>query len=538
MSGIFISYASEDRDKAEMLAHALEQKGWPVWWDRQIPFGKSFDEVIEENLARAGCVLVLWTKVSVESRWVRSEASEAAAREVLIPVLFEPDVKIPLEFRLLQAVNLCEWHPDAEHRDFNALVVQIADRLQSARSADSPHGEARAGGETGVQRQATRREQAVLDRGQATPRGSRLGYFIIYVVSPSVLVVIAGFLLTSWRAPTRVQLDVAVDRVGLALAAGEAVDLPERALNFRSLTVENFDQAIFVPKELAVGTQDSAGKMHYQASLINRSKPVEIVLNGGADAQPSMTIDAPPTGAGSAGRLEAISVKPGSKVTLETTAGEAPSFQVRVEGQGLSTNILSAGELQVSAANVTAAGLPAAARLAERVSLRMKPSEDNPYLRIQGARRFFVLSATLAERDAVLLLGRARIEAIELLKQGADGSIESALIAGGTIGYPDRRQSTPIALNAGDFVGLRNLQDASIVYLRLRADKAAMDLRLEGVAGQVERSAGGVKQDLRLTAFDALLHQARWVVLIAVLTWMALVSFGVHRIYNASRSAP
>jgi hypothetical protein len=538
MSGIFISYASEDRDKAEMLAHALEQKGWPVWWDRQIPFGKSFDEVIEENLARAGCVLVLWTKVSVESRWVRSEASDAAAREVLIPVLFEPDVKIPLEFRLLQAVNLCQWHPNAEHRDFNSLVVQIADRLKSGGAADSQHGGARAGDETGVQRQATRREQAVLDRGQATPTGSRLRYFIVYVVSPSLLVVIAGFLLTTWRAPTHVQLDVAVDRIGLTLAAGEGVDLPERALNFRSLTVENFDQAMFAPKELAVGTQDSGGKMHYQASLTNRSKPVEIVLNGGAETQPSMTIDASAAAAGSAGRLEAIALKPGSNVTLETAAGEAPSFQVRVEGQGLSTNILSAGELLVSAANVTAAGLPAAARSAERVSLRMRPSEDNPYLRIQGARRFFVLSATLAERDAVLLIGRARIEAIELLRQSADGSIESALIEGGTIRYPDRPQSAPIALNAGDFVGLRNLQDASIVYLRLRSDKAAMDLRLEGVAGHVERSAGGVKQDLRLTAFDALLHQARWVVLIAVLTWIALVSFGVHRIYKGSRSAP
>jgi TIR domain-containing protein len=532
MSGIFISYASEDREKAEMLAHALEQKGWPVWWDRQIPFGKSFDEVIEENLARAGCVLVLWTKVSVESRWVRSEASEAAARDVLIPVLFEPDVKIPLEFRLLQAVNLCDWRATAQHRAFDALVAQIADRLKSAGSADAQQAGARAGAETDVQRQAARRKQAVLDRGRAT---GRLAYFVVYVVAPSVLVVIAGFLLTSWRAPTRVQLDVAVDRIGLTFAAGEAVDLPERALNFRSLTVDNFDQASFTPKELAVGTQDSGGRMHYQALVTNKSKPAEIVLNGDAQTQPSMTLDAPAAGAGSAGRLEAIAVKPGSKVTLETAAGEAPSFHVRVEGQELSTNILRAGELLISAVNVTAAGLPAAARSTERVALRMRPSEDNPYLRIQGARRFFALSATLAERDALLLVGRARIEAIELLKQSADGSIQSALIAGGTIGYSDRRQSAPIALNPGDFVGLRNLQDASIVYLRLRADQAAMDLRLEGVAGQVERSAGGVKQDLRLTAFDALMHQARWVVLVAALTWMALVSFGVYRIYKGSR---
>jgi hypothetical protein len=529
MSGIFISYASEDREKAEVLAHALEQKGWPVWWDRQIPFGKSFDEVIEENLSRAQCVLVLWTKVSVESRWVRSEASEAAARDVLIPVLFEPDVKIPLEFRLLQAVNLCEWHPDTQHRDFDTLVVQIAGRLSSA---DAEQAEPSAGDKHVVLPQGNRRERAVLARGQASAGDSRFRDFMVYIVSPSVLVVIVGFLLTSWRAPTRVQLDVAVDRIGFILAAGEPVDLPERALNFRSLTIENFDRAVFAPKALSVGAQDSGGNARFQPLIASTSKRSEIVLSGEAETQPAMTIDASAVEAKSAGRLESISVKAGTKITLETAAGEAASFHVRIEGQALATNVLSAGELRISAANVTAAGLPAVARSGDRLLLRMRPSEDDPYLKIQGARRFFVLSATLAQSDAILLVGRARIEAIELLKQSADGSIESALLAGGTISYPDRRQSPSIALNAGDFVGLRDLQHASIVSLHLRADKAALDLRLVGVAGRVERSAGGVKQDLTLTALDALLHRARWVLLIAGLTWLVLTSLGVFRIYR------
>jgi len=303
-------------------------------------------------------------------------------------------------------------------------------------------------------------------------------------------------------------------------------------LNFRSLTVENFDRAVFAPKELSVGAQDSVGNARFQPFIASRSKRSEIVLSGDAETQPVMTIDAFAAEAKSAGRLESISLKAGTKITLETAAGEASSFHVRIEGQALSSNVLSAGELRISAVNVTADGLPAVARSADRVLLRMSPSEDDPYLKIQGARRFFMLSATLAQRDAIALVGRARIEAIELVKQSADGSIESALLAGGTITYPDRRQSASIALNAGDFVGLRDLQHASIVSLRLRADQAAMDLRLDGVAGRVERSAGGVKQDLTLTALDALLHRARWVLLIAGLTWILLTSLGVFRIYR------
>ncbi len=65
MSDIFISYASEDRAKAETLAYALEQQGWSVWWDRTIPAGKSFDEVITEALAGTRCVVALWSRVGV-----------------------------------------------------------------------------------------------------------------------------------------------------------------------------------------------------------------------------------------------------------------------------------------------------------------------------------------------------------------------------------------------------------------------------------------------------------------------------------------
>src|SRR5262245_29410493 len=100
MSEIFLSYAKGDRARAALLAELLEARGWSVWWDREIPPGRTFDDVIEEALTRARCVIVLWSAESVASRWVRTEASVAAERGILVPALID-DVPIPLEFRRL-----------------------------------------------------------------------------------------------------------------------------------------------------------------------------------------------------------------------------------------------------------------------------------------------------------------------------------------------------------------------------------------------------------------------------------------------------
>ncbi len=108
MADVFISYAREDQESAKRLAGAIESRGWTVWWDRRIPAGKSYEDVIQQAIDDARCVIVLWTVKSVASEWVRNEAAEAARRKVLIPIRLE-DVRVPLSFRHLQADDLLGW---------------------------------------------------------------------------------------------------------------------------------------------------------------------------------------------------------------------------------------------------------------------------------------------------------------------------------------------------------------------------------------------------------------------------------------------
>jgi len=126
VADIFVAYASADRDRVALLARELSDHGWSVWWDRKIPPGKTFDEVIEEALDESKAVLAVWTEAAATSRWVRTEAAEGAARSVLVPVLMD-DVKVPLAFRRIQAADLRDWEPGTAHPGFDELIDALTE---------------------------------------------------------------------------------------------------------------------------------------------------------------------------------------------------------------------------------------------------------------------------------------------------------------------------------------------------------------------------------------------------------------------------
>jgi len=156
LSDIFISYSRSDRATAQTLANALQRENWSVWWDPKIPPGKAFDEVIDQALEKAKCVIVLWSKASVKSRWVKAEAAEGNRRGILLPALIEDDAKIPLEFRYTQASRLTDWRGEAEHTEFGTLRAAVAELLGHAAQTQT-------GGEDGKPRATT-----ATDRPQKT----------------------------------------------------------------------------------------------------------------------------------------------------------------------------------------------------------------------------------------------------------------------------------------------------------------------------------------------------------------------------------
>lgn len=124
MSDIFISYARKDRKKVKTLVRALERVGLSVWWDRRILAGRDFSKVIEVELGKATCVVVLWSKWSVGSDWVKEEADIGKSRGILVPALIE-DVEIPFGYKRIQAARLVDWKGTLNHPEFEQLLTSI-----------------------------------------------------------------------------------------------------------------------------------------------------------------------------------------------------------------------------------------------------------------------------------------------------------------------------------------------------------------------------------------------------------------------------
>lgn len=125
MADIFISYANEDRETAAKFAELLESVGFRVWWDRRIPAGRTWRSVLEDALREMRCLVVLWSKNSVQSPWVTEEAEEARRLgKTIVPVLIE-GVEPPIGFRAIQAANLANWNGSTDDPAAQQFIADL-----------------------------------------------------------------------------------------------------------------------------------------------------------------------------------------------------------------------------------------------------------------------------------------------------------------------------------------------------------------------------------------------------------------------------
>ncbi|MGH7009658.1 MAG: TIR domain-containing protein, partial [Caulobacteraceae bacterium] len=130
MADVFISYARSRAADAAAISELLRAAGYDVWRDDQLPAHRTYGEVIEETLASAKAVLVLWSAEAAASQWVRSEADRARLSGKLVQLSLD-GARLPMPFDQIQCPDLSSWARDAtaaEWRIVTASLTEIAGR--------------------------------------------------------------------------------------------------------------------------------------------------------------------------------------------------------------------------------------------------------------------------------------------------------------------------------------------------------------------------------------------------------------------------
>ncbi len=125
MVDVFISYARANRDMVCRLADAIGRLGYVVWWDEELPAHLSYGEVITEKIGEAKATLVVWSRESAASEWVRAEADMARNQKKLIQTAID-DCTPPLPFNQIQFAAIGDWTGDENHPGWRKAKASLA----------------------------------------------------------------------------------------------------------------------------------------------------------------------------------------------------------------------------------------------------------------------------------------------------------------------------------------------------------------------------------------------------------------------------
>jgi TolB-like protein/Flp pilus assembly protein TadD len=123
-ANVFVSYSRVDQKRALPIIKTLEEAGFQVWWDGLLEGGTAFAQTTETALEGADAVVVLWSAHSVQSHWVRDEATRGRDRGCMVPVSID-GTSAPLGFRQIQHIDLSRWKGKQSAPAFAELVRAI-----------------------------------------------------------------------------------------------------------------------------------------------------------------------------------------------------------------------------------------------------------------------------------------------------------------------------------------------------------------------------------------------------------------------------
>lgn len=304
-----------------------------------------------------------------------------------------------------------------------------------------------------------------------------------------------------YRVPTTVRIQLLVSRVTFELDDGaEPTRLLPLATGFRSLTVSGIERAAFTPQRrgaLPVNKENRGDKRE------RLSPPAEVVIEGTETGGASITVERADSGKQLAGRLEAISVRGSSRVSLYVSGGASPTLNILVNGSEIAPAVLPAGAFRLTARQaVLKASRPKGGDPLLDLHAELEP--DSPYIQLQTVPMAYAFGIEPAASAPIALLGDrgASVRSVQFLAQSASGESESTLVGPGKLTYIDYPNKPALSFEPHQLLNLDELSGAMLTDMTFDPQRQALSVGLLGTAGKIKAAVGPYTKDLRLRGVD------------------------------------
>lgn len=359
---------------------------------------------------------------------------------------------------------------------------------------------------------------------------------VLLLAAPTVIASGLAFTLMNWRSPTHVQLHLATDHLIFRVSGEE----PTQLLNtvaVHSITIQNYSRLELHPDHAAFAdpadfsTSDKLPESAWKPLSI--AAPV-IITSGDASLQPSITLEASLPSTTPAGTLDQLWAKPSTQVTVDTADPSAPRATIKLNGQSTSAilSLPNTFNLFSDYGKITGLDYPLATHDSQALQFHLPPS--NPQAQITGAGNSLALFLTLPtdKPTSIFSTNNTPVDAIDLTRQSALGSVESSIVGKSDITYPDDPKAETITLEPSQFLTLGNLKKFRIEKIELDTSTHSLHVIADGIAGIIHTGTAEFPQDRRITYFDRIWHNPQLTLLFSIVVWIFPTTIAGYKLYK------
>lgn len=364
---------------------------------------------------------------------------------------------------------------------------------------------------------------------------------MILLALPTLAAAIILIVILNWHIPTRVRISLTTDKMFLKTGGEDKATILD-SVGLKSVVIEKFETIKLKPESISLSRHDRPRGIAQTApkaisNLTITQLPVVITPRNGR-SQSNVTLSADISDSQALLVIDAISAKPSTEVTLETTE-DPGDLILRVDGQRSSGSIAVAMpfRLEVDQSDIT--GIRGPLDFTKPLTLKGKLLQ-NSLVQFDSKEASLILTVTVpAEKSTALLpQGHMLITAIKFEQlDGQSGKIRSSLTKDNSceISYPDFEDKIGKAIiSSPDFFYLDDLQDFSVEEMTYNTEKKSISVRLLGIANKITSDSPAYSKDHRLTVYDVLWNNYKVVAIFAVLCWVAGTTAAFYKFFKES----